>query len=175
MIKRIALVLVVAIVGVLGYAAIQPDTFSLSRSASIAATPERLYPLIADLKAFNTWNPWLRKDPSSKLAYEGPPGGVGAAYAWESDQLGAGRMEVTELTPNSRVAAKLEFLKPMVAHNRVEFTLQPQGAQTNVTWTMSGPMPYLSKLICVFVSMDRMVGPDFEAGLANLKAAAEKK
>ena len=175
MIRKILVVLVVAIAAVLAYAAVQPDTFSLSRSASIAATPQRLYPLIADMKSFNTWNPWLRKDPSSKLTYEGPPSGVGSAYAWESDQLGAGRMEVTELTPDSRVAAKLEFLKPMVAHNRVEFTLQPQGAQTNVTWTMSGPMPYLSKLICVFVSMDRMVGPDFEAGLANLKAQAEKK
>jgi len=174
MIKRILLVLVAAIVAVLAYAAIQPDTFSLSRSTSIAATPERLYPLIADMKAFNGWNPWLRKDPTSRLTYEGPPSGVGSAYAWESAQLGAGRMEVTELTPNSRMAAKLEFLKPMVAHNRVEFTLQPQGAATNVTWTMSGPMPYLSKLICVFVSMDRMVGPDFEAGLANLKAQAEK-
>ena len=127
------------------------------------------------MKAFNSWNPWLRKDPSSKLSYEGPASGVGSAYAWESEQLGAGRMEVTELAPNSRVAAKLQFLKPMVTTNRVEFTLQPQGAQTNVTWAMSGPMPYLSKLMCVFVSMERMIGPDFEAGLANLKATAEKR
>ena len=84
-------------------------------------------------------------------------------------------MEVTELTPTNRVAMKLQFFKPMSATNRVEFTLQPQGVQTQVTWAMSGPMPYLSKLICLFVSMDRMVGPDFEAGLANLKAQAEKK
>jgi uncharacterized protein YndB with AHSA1/START domain len=175
MIKKILVVLVVAIGAVLAYAAMQPDTFSLQRSARIAAPPERLYPLIADMKAFNTWNPWLRKDPSTKLSYSGPPNGVGSAYAWESEQLGAGRMEVTDLAPNSRVAAKLEFLKPMEARNRVEFTLQPQGPQTDVTWTMSGPMPYVSKLICVFISMDRMVGPDFEAGLANLKTEAEKK
>ena len=175
MFKKIVVVLVVAIGAVLAYAAMQPDTFSLQRNASIAATPEQLYPLIADMKAFNSWNPWLRKDPSTKLTYLGPPNGLGSAYAWESDKLGAGRMEVTELAPNSKVGAKLEFLKPMVAHNRVEFALQPQGAQTNVTWTMSGPMPYLSKVMCVFISMDRMVGPDFEAGLANLKAVAEKR
>jgi hypothetical protein len=175
MIKNVLLVLVVAIVAVLGYAAMQPDSFSLQRSASIGAPPDKVYPLIADMKAFNSWNPWLRKDPASKLSYEGPASGVGSAYAWESEQLGAGRMEVTELAPNSRVGAKLQFLKPMVTTNRVEFSLQPQGAQTHVTWTMSGPMPYLSKLMSVFVSMDRMVGPDFEAGLANLKAAAEKR
>jgi hypothetical protein len=175
MIKKILLVLVVAIAAVLGYAATKPDTFTLQRSASIAATPERLYPLIADVKAFNTWNPWLRKDPKSKLSYEGPGSGVGSAYAWQSDQLGSGRMEVTELTPTSRVAMKLQFFEPMSTTNTVEFKLQPQGAQTNVTWTMNGPMPYLSKLISLFVSMDRMVGPDFEAGLANLKAAAEGK
>jgi hypothetical protein len=84
-------------------------------------------------------------------------------------------MEVTELTPTGRVAMKLQFFEPMSTTNTVEFKLQPQGAQTNVTWTMNGPMPYLSKLISLFVSMDRMVGPDFEAGLANLKAAAEGK
>src|SRR5262245_5250553 len=124
MVKKILVVLGGAIVAVLAYAAIQPDTFSLQRSASIAATPERLYPLIADVKSFNTWNPWLRKDPSSKLSYEGPPSGVGSAYAWESDQLGAGRMEVTELTPSSRVAMKLQFFKPMSTTNSVQFKLQ---------------------------------------------------
>jgi len=175
MVRKILVALVVAIAAVLAVAALQPDSFSLQRSTSIAATPERLYPLIADMKAFNTWNPWLRKDPSSELTYQGQPGGVGSAYAWRSAQLGAGRMEVTELAPNGRVAMKLQFFEPMAATNAVVFSLQPQGTQTGVTWTMSGPMPYLSKLICLFVSMDRMVGPDFEAGLANLKAEAEKK
>ena len=174
MFKKILVVLVVSIGAVLAYAAMQPDHFSLQRSARIAAPPEQLYPLIADAKAFNTWNPWLRKDPSSRVQYEGPANGVGSAYAWDSAQLGAGRMEVTDLTPAQRVAMKLQFFKPMEATNQVEFTLKPQGPQTDVTWTMSGPMPYLSKLMCVFVSMDRMVGPDFEAGLANLKAEAEK-
>ena len=174
MIKTILGVIVLAIAAVLIYAATKPDTFALQRSASIAAPPERLYPLIADVKAFNTWNPWARKDPATKMAYEGPASGVGAAYSWDSEQLGAGRMQITEATAASRVAARLEFKRPFEATNRVEFTLQPQGTQTQVTWAMSGPMPYLSKLMTTFVSMDKMVGSDFEAGLANLKAVAEK-
>jgi hypothetical protein len=97
MIKKILVVLVVAVGAVLAYAAMQPDTFSLQRSASIAATPEQVYPLIADLKAFNTWNPWLRKDPSSKLTYSGPPQGIGSAYAWESaEQQGGGQAGVSQ-------------------------------------------------------------------------------
>ena len=175
MLKKILGVLVLAIVAVLIYAATKPDTFTLQRSASIAAPPDKLFALIADVKAFNTWNPWALKDPASKMTYEGPTNGVGAAYSWDSEALGAGRMEITEASAPGRVQAKLEFKRPFAATNRVEFTLQPQGAQTQVTWAMSGAMPYLSKLMTTFVSMDKMVGSDFEAGLANLKAAAEKK
>jgi hypothetical protein len=175
MLKKILGVLVVAIAAVLVYAATKPDTFTLQRSTSIAAPPDKVYPLIADVKAFNTWNPWALKDPSAKMAYEGPPSGVGAAYSWDSEQLGAGRMEITEASPPGRMQAKLEFKRPFEVTNRVEFTLQPQGANTQVTWAMSGPMPYLSKLMTTFVSMDRMVGSDFETGLANLKALAEKR
>jgi uncharacterized protein YndB with AHSA1/START domain len=179
MLKKILGVIVLAIAAVLIYAATKPDTFTLQRSASIAAPPEKLYPLINDVKAFNTWNPYALKDPASKMAYEGPASGVGAAYSWDSEQLGAGRMEITEAAAPNRVQAKLEFKRPFATTNRVEFTLQPQstqsGAQTQVTWAMSGPMPYLSKLMTTFVSMDRMVGSDFEAGLANLKALAEKR
>jgi uncharacterized protein YndB with AHSA1/START domain len=175
MLKKILGVIVLAIAAVLIYAATKPDTFTLQRSASIAAPPDKIYPLIADMKAFNTWNAWALKDPTAKMTYEGPASGVGAAYGWDSDALGAGRMEVTEAAPPSRVAAKLEFKRPFEVTNRVEFTLQPQGTDTQVTWAMSGPMPYVSKLMTTFVSMDRMVGPDFETGLANLKALAEKR
>jgi len=175
MIKKFLGVLVLAIAAVLIYAATKPDTFTLQRSASIAAPPDKVFPLIADVKAFNTWNPWALKDPASKMAYEGPASGVGAAYSWDSEQLGAGRMEITEAIAPGRVAAKLEFKRPFAVTNRVDFTLQPQGANTQVTWAMSGPMPYLSKLMTTFVSMDKMVGSDFEAGLANLRALAEKR
>jgi len=175
MLKKTLGVLVLAIAAVLIYAATKPDTFTLQRSTSIAAAPDKVYPLIADVKAFNTWNPWALKDPTTKMAYEGPPSGVGAAYNWDSEQLGAGRMEITGASPSSRLQAKLEFKRPFAVTNGVEFTLQPQGASTQVTWAMSGPMPYLSKLMTTFVSMDKMVGSDFEAGLANLKALAEKR
>ena len=174
MLKNILLVLAFAIAAVLVYAATRPDSFSLQRSATIAAPPQKLHALINDVKAFNTWNPYALKDPAIKLRYEGPASGPGAAYAWESDQVGVGRMEITEAVAPTRVAMRLAFEKPMQTTNRVEFTLQPRGAATEVTWAMSGPMPYLSKLITTFVSMDSMVGSDFEAGLANLKAAAEK-
>ena len=175
MLKKILGIIVLAIAALLIYAATKPDTFTLQRSASIAAPPEKIFPLIADVKAFNTWNPYALKDPASKMAYEGPASGVGAAYSWDSEALGAGRMEITEASAPGRVQARLEFRRPFAATNRVEFTLQPQGAQTQVTWAMSGAMPYLSKLMTTFVSMDKMVGSDFEAGLANLKAMAEKK
>jgi len=174
MIKAILGIVALAIAAVLIVAATKPDTFSLQRSATIAAPPERLYALINDFKAFNTWNPWLRKEPSSKLSYEGPASGVGAAYAWDGEKLGAGRMEIIESQSPARVAMRLQFFKPMATTNRVEFTLQAQGTQTQVTWAMTGPMPYLSKLFTTFVSMEKMVGPDFEAGLANLKVVAEK-
>ena len=175
MLKKTLGVIVLAVAAVLLYAATKPDTFTLQRSVAIAAAPDKVFPLINDVKAFNTWNPWALKDPASKMAYEGPASGVGAAYGWDSEALGAGRMEITEATAPSRVAARLDFRRPFEATNRVEFTLQPQGANTQVTWAMSGPMPYLSKLMTTFVSMDKMVGADFETGLANLKALAEKK
>ena len=175
MIKTILGAIALAIAALLVYAATQPDTFSIQRSATITAPQERLFALISDVKAFNTWNPFAKKDPAIKLAYEGAAGGVGAAYTWHSDEVGAGRMEIIEAAAPNRVAMRLDFTKPFAATNRVEFRLQPQGEQTQVTWAMTGPMPYLSKLICTFVSMEKMVGPDFEAGLANLKAVAEKR
>jgi uncharacterized protein YndB with AHSA1/START domain len=179
MLKIIALVIVAAIAVVLVLAATKPDSFSLQRSTTIAAPPEKIHALINDLKAFNTWNPWALKDPSSAITYEGASTvGVGAAYNWKGDKTGAGRMQIVESTTPSRVAASLDFKEPMATTNRVEFTVVPnmpaQAAGTQVTWTMSGPMPFMSKLMSVFMSFDKMVGPDFEAGLANLKALAEK-
>jgi uncharacterized protein YndB with AHSA1/START domain len=174
MIKIVLGIVALAIAAVLIVAATKPDSFSLQRSTQITAPPERVFGLINDVKAFNTWNPFARKDPTIKLGYDGAASGVGAAYSWDSEKLGSGRMEIVESVPASRVAMKLAFTKPMTTTNRVEFALQPQGAQTQVTWTMTGPMPYLSKLMTTFVSMEKMVGPDFEAGLANLKSVAER-
>ena len=173
MIKTLLLVLGIAAAALLVYAATKADSFTIQRSATIGAPPEKLFALINDVKAFNTWNPYARKDPTIQLRYDGASSGPGAAYAWDSEKVGAGRMVVTQATPPSRVVMNLDFDKPMKTSNRLEFTLRPVGAQTHVTWAMSGPMPYLSKLMTTFFDMEKMVGPDFEAGLANLKAAAE--
>jgi uncharacterized protein YndB with AHSA1/START domain len=175
MLKTLALVIVVAVAALLLFAATRPDSFSMQRSTTIAAPPDKVFGLINDLKGFNTWNPWALKDPTSKLSYEGSNTvGVGAAYTWQGSSTGVGRMEIIESVAPAKVAARLEFKEPMAATNRVEFTLAPQAGATLVTWTMSGPMPFMSKLMSVFMSFDKMVGPDFEAGLANLKALAEK-
>jgi len=172
--KTVTFAVALALAAVLGLAAMRPGSFSMQRSTTIAAPPEKVFALIDDLKAFNTWNPFALKDPTTKIAYEGAAAGVGAAYTWQGGEAGAGRMAIVESKSPTLVAASLEFKEPMATTNRVEFTLVPQGAGTQVTWKMSGPMPFISKLITLFVSFDKMVGRDFETGLASLKALAEK-
>lgn len=175
MIKRIALVLVLFFIGILGMAAMQPDTFSVSRSLAIKAPPEKILGLVGDFRQWQSWSPWERLDPNMQRVHSGAPSGKGALYAWTgNDDVGAGKMEITELTPPSKVVIKLDFIKPFESSNITEFTLAPKGGQTEVTWTMSGPMPFISKIMSVFISMDRLIGKDFEKGLANLKAVAEK-
>jgi uncharacterized protein YndB with AHSA1/START domain len=165
--------LLVAATVVLVLAAMKPNTFRVARTAGIKAPPEKIFPLIADLHQFNRWNPFEKKDPSVKGSYRGPAAGKGAAYAWESKQVGTGSMEIVEAAAPSKVALKLDFVKPFEAHNAVEFTLVPKGDETEVTWAMNGPVPFMAKVIHVIIDMDRMVGRDFEAGLADLKALAE--
>ena len=175
MLKTIALVIVVAIAGILIFAATKPDTFAVQRSTSIKAPPDRIFPLINDFKRWDAWSPWEKKDPAMKRSYGPTTSGKGAHYAWEgNNDVGQGSMDITESVPPSKVALKLDFVKPFEGHNVVEFTLVPRGESTDVTWSMSGPAPFMSKVMQVFVNMDRMIGKDFEAGLASLKAAAEK-
>ncbi len=174
MLKTVAAILVVLIVAVLGFAATRPSVLRVQRAASIKAPPEKIFPLISDLHRWTAWSPYERKDPALKRIHSGAPDGKGAVYEWEGNkEVGKGRMEITETTPPSRVTIKLDFVKPFEAHNVVVFTLEPRGGATNVTWTMEGPMPFVSKLLSVFINMDRMVGTDFETGLANLKAVVE--
>lgn len=175
MLKIIGIVVVVLIAAVLLHAANKPDTFSVQRSASIQAPPERIFPLINDLRAFNTWNPFEKKDPNLKGRYSGPAGGKGAGYAFEGNKdVGKGSIEILESSSPSRVTMRLSMIEPFKVQNIVEFTLAPIGGATNVTWVMQGPAPFLAKIIHVFIDMDQMVGKDFEAGLSNLKAAVEK-
>ena len=175
MLKTILLAVVLLVALVLIYAATRPGSFRLERSTVIAAPPDKVFALISDLRQFNTWNPFAKIDPDQQITYEAVTAGPGAAYRWVSTKSGAGRMEITEVQAPQRVAIKLDFSKPFEAHNQVEFTIAADGAGSRVTWAMFGPMAYLNKLISVFVSMDKMVGGDFERGLANLKAMAEAR
>ena len=171
----IAALVVVGVIGVLAYAATIPDTFRVQRSISIKAPPQKIFPLINELKTMNEWNPFAKQDPTIRLTYSGPASGKGAANDWDSDgKAGKGRLEITDSTPPSQVTMRLDMAKPMEGHNTVMFALEPQPDGTSVTWSMTGGMPFIAKVICTFVSMDRMIGGEFDKGLADLKAMAEK-
>ena len=175
MLKTIAIVVVVLVGALLAFAATKPDTFRVQRAASIKAPPEKIFPLINDLHSWGAWSPWEKLDPAMKRTHSGAASGKGAVYEWEGNgEVGAGRMEIVEASSPSAVRIKLDFHKPLEAHNFAEFTLEPKGDATNVTWAMYGPNTYVSKLMSVFFSMDSMVGKYFESGLANLKVATEK-
>ncbi|WP_022975462.1 SRPBCC family protein [Nevskia ramosa] len=174
MLKLIVALIAVPLAGILIAAALKPDSFRVQRSTRIDAAPETVFALINDLHQFNRWNPYERKDPAIKGRYSGPASGVGATHAWESAKVGTGSMEISSSSPSSKVEMKLEFIKPFKASNQVEFAMTPTATATEVSWTMSGAMPFISKVMSVFVSMDKMIGKDFEDGLANLKTIAEQ-
>jgi hypothetical protein len=166
----------VFVAGVLAYAATKPDVFRLQRSTTINASPQTVFALINDYRNWTAWSPWEKKDPNLKRTYSEPSSGKGATYAWEGDKnVGKGSMTMTEATPASRVALNLDFEKPFQANNKVVFALESKGLTTDVTWSMEGPTPFFAKVIHVFIDMDRMVGKDFEAGLSDMKAAAERQ
>jgi hypothetical protein len=174
MFKIIGIVIVLSIVALLLYAATRPDMFRLQRSTTINAPPERIFHFINDFHEWLVWSPWEKMDPDLRRSYSGSSQGKGARYQWEGNsKVGTGGMEIIEATP-SKILMTLDFLKPFEAHNFAEFTLEPRGASTNVTWAMYGPQPFLAKVMSVFCMMDRMVGPQFETGLANLKTVAEQ-
>lgn len=157
------------------HAATKPDTFRVQRSIGIMAPPERIFQHINDLTLWGAWSPWEKMDPAMKKAAGGAPQGKGAQYEWDgNNQVGKGRMEILESIPPSKILIQLDFLKPFEAHNRAEFTLTARDGSTTVTWAMYGPQPYLAKVMGMFFNCEKMVGPQFETGLANLKTLAEK-
>jgi len=171
----IGVVVVVAIAGILIYAATKPDSFRVRRVVLINAPSDKVFPLINDMKAWTVWSPYEKKDPAMKRTYGAVTAGKGATYAWEGNkEVGQGSMEIVESGPK-KILLKLDFLKPFEAHNMGEFVLEPKGDSTSVTWAIHGPSPYMSKVIGTFMNIDDMIGRDFEKGLADLKAAAEKK
>jgi uncharacterized protein YndB with AHSA1/START domain len=175
MLKKIALAVLAIIVVILGMAAMKPDTFAVKRVITIKAPPEKIAPLVTDFHQWASWSPWEALDPAMKRTFSGAPAGKGAIYEWEGNKdVGKGRMEVLDASTPAKTVIKLDFLQPFESHNVTEFTLVPQGEMTQVSWDMTGPMPFISKIMSVFASMDSMIGKDFEKGLANMKAAAEK-
>ena len=174
MLKVIGLILVLAIVAVLVLALTKPSTFRVERSTTINASPEKVASLINDFHRWNEWSPWAKLDPAMTTVYSGPASGAGSIYEWEGNsKVGKGRMEILSIEPEKTII-KLDFLKPFEGHNTATFVLEPQGTSTHVTWIMDGPMNlFPGKLMSVFTTMDKMIGGDFDKGLANMKVAAE--
>lgn len=174
-ILALSVLLLLAVAVVLILATRKPDVFSVQRSAVIDAPAERIFPLINDLRAHERWSPFDKPDPATRKTYTGAASGTGSVYAWDgSGQAGSGRIAITESTAHSRILMQLDMLKPFKASNAVRFDLEPVDGGTQVTWSMHGNTPYLAKIAHVFMDMDRVVGGQFETGLANLKSITKQ-
>ena len=170
----VMLVLLALVLAVLAYAATRPDEFRVTRRVHINAPPDRVFPLLVDFHKWPSWSPWERLDPNLTRRFSGAQNGAGAIYEWEGNKkVGKGRMKIRKAVAPSLLVIMLDFIEPWAAHNTAEFTLTSASNATDVTWTMHGPNLFMAKLMSVFVSMDKLVGKDFERGLTNLKTAAE--
>jgi uncharacterized protein YndB with AHSA1/START domain len=175
MLMIVAIVVVVLVAGLLAFAASKPDNFQVQRSTTIGAPPETIYPLISNWHNFLTWSPF-EKDPAMKRKFSGAASAEGAIYEWDGNsKVGAGRIEIVEAAPPSRLRMRLDMIRPMQAQNMVEFTLKPAGAATEVTWAMHGKVPFMGKLMSLVMNCDKMCGTQFEEGLAKLKSVAEQR
>ena len=178
MLKTIAVIFVIIVVGIAGilaFAATKPDTFRSPAGGEHQGAAREDLSAPQRPAQLRGWSPYEKKDPAMKRTYSGAPSGKGAVYEWDGDKnVGRGRLAIADSSPPSKVTLDLDMLAPLKAHNIVVFTLEPKGDSTNVTWAMNGQVPYIAKIVHVFLDVDKMVGQDFEAGLANLKAIAEK-
>ncbi len=170
----LALALLAAISVILFVASRRPDNSRFARSIRIRATPERLFPLINDLRAMNRWNPYANRDPAMTSAYSGPDAGPGATFTFAGKKSGTGHIAITDAREPREVTLRLVMSAPFACDNRVEFALEPKGEETEVTWAMSGKASFMSKVACTVLNMDKMLAKDFDQGLADLKAIAEK-
>lgn len=171
----IAIALAALIAIVLIVAAMRPDTFRVQRSIDINAPAEKIFPLINDYRHWGSWSPYEKLDPAMQRTFSGATNGKGSVYEWNGNKnVGRGRMEILDATPSSKVVIKLDFFSPFEAHNTAEFTMQPKGNATSVTWAMQGPVPYMMKIMHMFMNMDRMCGDQFQQGLTSMKTVAEK-
>ena len=172
---KIILITVAVIISVLAVVvALQPAEFRVARSATVSAPAQVVYAQVEDLRKWQAWNPWQKIDPAMKLTFAGPATGPGASYSWVgNNQVGEGRLTIIESRPNDLVRIKLEFMKPFAATNTAEFTFKPEGDKTAVTWSMQGNNNFIAKALHLVMNMDKMVGGQFEKGLADMKLVAE--
>jgi uncharacterized protein YndB with AHSA1/START domain len=174
MIKKILIALAVVVVGFITVVALQPAEFKVMRTAMISAPPSVVFEQVNDLHHWQAWSPWGKLDPAMKETFAGPPAGAGGSYTWSGNsQVGEGRMTITESRPNELIQLNLEFVRPFAGTCAVEFTFKPAGDQTSVGWSMAGHNNFIAKSIGLFVSCDKMIGGQFEQGLAQLKSVAE--
>lgn len=174
MLPYLLIAIVFVVVLFLVIAAMQPAEFRLSRSTSIAASPAAVFAQVNDLHNWEAWSPWAKLDPKMQTTHAGATAGTGAIYSWAGNsKVGAGRMTILESRAPDLIRIKLEFLKPFTATNTTEFTFQPDGSQTTVTWSMAGTNNFMAKAFGLIVNCEKMVGHDFEKGLAQLKSVVE--
>lgn len=169
MVKKILIGLGLILAGLLIYAALAPADFKIERSIEIAATPAQIYPHLSNTKLVNAWNPFLQADPDTQITYEGMEAGVGAKTSWVSKKMGEGSATIIETVPNQKVKVRLDFVKPFKGTNITEYTLQPVGDRTRVTWAMTGQSNFMQRLICIFMNPDKVIGAEFEKGLILLR------
>src|SRR3954447_466884 len=173
MLLKILIGFAVIIVLLAIFIATRPAAFSVTRSATMSATPAAVFPQVNNFHNWEAWSPWAKMDPDAKSTFDGPPSGAGAKFTWDGNKnVGAGNMTITESVPNDRVRIRLEFIRPFAGVNDTLFTIKPVGGKTNVTWTMTGKNNFITKAISLFMNCDKMVGPQFEQGLANMETVA---
>jgi len=174
MFKKILLVLVLMIAGFAAYVAMQPDEYRVERSATMAAAPAEVFAQVNDFHKWDVWSPWVKLDPNAKVSYEGPASGAGAIFRWDGNaEVGKGSMTILESKPNELVRIKLDFVKPMEDTATTEFTLKPEGENTVTTWSMYGTRDFIGKAVCSVMDMEKMIGGNYEEGLANIKRIVE--
>jgi Polyketide cyclase / dehydrase and lipid transport len=172
MLTNIILALLVLLVALLAFVATRPGEFRIVRSRTVAAAPDLVHTFVNDFHKWPAWSPWEKLDPLLKREFSGPASGTGAAYHWSgSKKVGEGRMTITDSRVPNSVTIRLEFIKPWTTTNTTQFDFAPRGSGTEVTWPMSGHNNLMAKVFSLFMSMEKMVGPDFEKGLAGLDAA----
>jgi hypothetical protein len=174
MLKKILIGLAVVVIVFVIIVALQPAHYQVTRSATMSAPPAAVFEQINDFHKWDAWSPWAKLDPAMKTTFEGPPAGTGAIYTWVGNsKVGEGRMTLTESRTNDLIRLKLDFIKPFASTAMNEFNFKPEGDRTAVTWSMTGENNFIGKAFCLFMNMDKMVGGDFEKGLASLKSVTE--